>query len=137
MIRASLLSTALLSAALWMSSLSASARADAFVPAVHRAQVPILWAGAIYTGGDNGEKHGGDGDKHWGNGGNGNGYDNGGNGKGNHDGDGDRDDRKGQGGQDGHAPTPAPEPSTVLSFGAALLVGGGVFYSRRLRRKGN
>jgi len=27
-----------------------------------------------------------------------------------------------------------PEPSTMLSFGAALLIGGGVFYSRRLRR---
>ena len=30
---------------------------------------------------------------------------------------------------------PAPEPSTLLSFGAALLVGSGVLYSRRLRRK--
>jgi hypothetical protein len=28
---------------------------------------------------------------------------------------------------------PAPEPSTILSFGAALLIGGGVLYSRRLR----
>ena len=28
----------------------------------------------------------------------------------------------------------APEPSTILSFGAALLIGGGVLYSRRLRR---
>jgi hypothetical protein len=30
-----------------------------------------------------------------------------------------------------------PEPSTLLSFGAALLIGGGVLYSRRLRRKRN
>ena len=30
--------------------------------------------------------------------------------------------------------SPAPEPSTILSFGAALLIGGGVLYSRRLRR---
>jgi hypothetical protein len=29
---------------------------------------------------------------------------------------------------------PTPEPSTILSFGAALLIGGGVLYSRRLRR---
>ena len=31
------------------------------------------------------------------------------------------------------APAPTPEPSTILSFGAALLIGGGVLYSRRLR----
>jgi hypothetical protein len=35
---------------------------------------------------------------------------------------------------DKHGPSPTPEPSTILSFGAALLIGGGVFYSRRLRR---
>jgi hypothetical protein len=29
---------------------------------------------------------------------------------------------------------PTPEPSTILSFGAALLIGGGVLYSRRLRK---
>jgi len=29
---------------------------------------------------------------------------------------------------------PTPEPSTILSFGAALLISGGVLYSRRLRR---
>jgi hypothetical protein len=27
-----------------------------------------------------------------------------------------------------------PEPSTMLSFGAALLIGGGVIYSRRMRK---
>ena len=45
------------------------------------------------------------------------------------DGDGDRDDK-----DNDHAPT--PEPSTLLSFGAALLIGGGVLFSRRLRRNG-
>ncbi len=34
------------------------------------------------------------------------------------------------------APSPTPEPSTLLSFGAALLIGGGVLFSRRLRRSG-
>src|SRR5579863_6534396 len=29
---------------------------------------------------------------------------------------------------------PTPEPSTLLSFGAAILIGGGVLYSRRLRK---
>jgi hypothetical protein len=146
MIRVSMLSTAILSAALWMSTLSASARTNAYVPAVHRAEVPTLWASAIFAGGDNGDKHwwagdwrwwggdkhSGEGDKHWGNGGNG--YGDGGYGKGN-DGDGDKDDHKGKGDHDGHDPT--PEPSTILSFGSALLIGGGVLYSRRLRRKGN
>jgi len=33
-----------------------------------------------------------------------------------------------------HDHDPVPEPSTILSFGAALLIGGGVLYSRRLRR---
>jgi hypothetical protein len=36
--------------------------------------------------------------------------------------------------KDHHGPTPTPEPSTLLSFGAALLIGGGVLYSQRLRR---
>ena len=35
---------------------------------------------------------------------------------------------------DSRGPNPAPEPSTMLSFGAALLIGGGVLYSLRLRR---
>jgi hypothetical protein len=46
-----------------------------------------------------------------------------------HDHDHDKDHDKGK-----HGPKPTPEPSTLLSFGAALLIGGGVFYSRRLRR---
>jgi len=46
------------------------------------------------------------------------------------DGDGDKDDH------DHHKyhNEPTPEPSTLLSFGAAILIGGGVLYSRRLRR---
>jgi len=42
-------------------------------------------------------------------------------GDGDHDHDGDK-----------HAPPPIPEPSTILSFGTALLIGGGVLLSRRL-----
>jgi hypothetical protein len=34
---------------------------------------------------------------------------------------------------DADDPAPTPEPTTILSFGAALLIGGGVLYSRRLR----
>ena len=42
-------------------------------------------------------------------------------------------DRDGDGDQnDPHAPSPTPEPSTLLSFGAAALIGGAVIYSRRL-----
>ncbi len=52
-----------------------------------------------------------------------------GGGDGNQDDDKDKDKDK-----DNHAPSPTPEPSTILSFGAALLIGGGVLYSRRLRR---
>lgn len=33
---------------------------------------------------------------------------------------------------DKHAPPPTPEPSTILTFGTALLIGGGVLLSRRL-----
>ena len=54
-----------------------------------------------------------------------------------HDGDRDRDhdrDHDKDHDKDSHGPKPSPEPSTILSFGAALLIGGGVFYSRRLRR---
>src|ERR1700683_2968215 len=36
--------------------------------------------------------------------------------------------------KDHHHHEPTPEPSTLLSFGAALLIGGAVLYSRRLRR---
>jgi hypothetical protein len=50
------------------------------------------------------------------------------------DNDGDKDqDGDGGGNQnDPHAPSPNPEPSTLLSFGAAALIGGAVLYSRRL-----
>jgi len=107
MIRVPILNAVLLSTALWMSSLTASARTNAFVPTTNRAHVPILWAGAVYTGGDDGGK--------------GNGYNNGG------DGDNDKDDHH-------HHHAPTPEPSTIFSFGAAILIGGGVLYSRRLRK---
>jgi hypothetical protein len=33
------------------------------------------------------------------------------------------------------APAPAPEPSTLLSFGVALIIGGGVFFLGRLRKE--
>ena len=33
----------------------------------------------------------------------------------------------------GDAPAPTPEPSTLLSFGAAVVIGGAVLLSRRLR----
>lgn len=46
------------------------------------------------------------------------------------DADGDKDDRHRHRDHD-----PTPEPSTLLSFGAAILIGGGVLYSRRLRPK--
>ncbi len=50
------------------------------------------------------------------------------------DNNGDKDrDRDGDGNhKDPHAPSPNPEPSTLLSFGAAALIGGAVLYSRRL-----
>ena len=130
MIRSIGLSVALLSIALLMSSVSASARTGGtFVPVagaaaqintvastVNPSQVLSLWASTIYTGGDGGKRYGnGDGNK-WGNG---DGNEGGG------------DDGNNDGGDD---PTPTPEPSTILSFGAALLIGGGVLYSRRLRR---
>ena len=35
--------------------------------------------------------------------------------------------------KDDRAPDPAPEPPTILSFGAALVIGAGVIYLRRLR----
>jgi hypothetical protein len=53
-----------------------------------------------------------------------------------HDGDGDKDDHDRDHDRDhdkDHGPKPTPEPSTILSFGAALLIGGGVLASRRLR----
>ena len=47
-------------------------------------------------------------------------------------GDGDNDDDDKDSDKD-HGPKPTPEPSTILSFGAALLIGAGVLASRRLR----
>jgi hypothetical protein len=127
MIRSLGLSTALLSLVLLMSSVSALAQTGGtYVPnpgsamqikavgsAFNPTQVPAIWASTFYTdgGGDsNGNANGNsNGDAN----GNSNGDANG-NSNGNHD--------------------PTPEPSTILSFGAAVLIGGGVLYSRRLRR---
>ena len=130
MIKSIGLSVALLFIALLMSSVSASARTGGtFVPvhgsaaqinavasAVNPSQVLSLWANTIYTGGDGGKQYGnGDGKKDGKDDGGDNGDENGGDDR--------RDDRR-----------PTPEPSTILSFGAAILIGGGVLYSRRLRR---
>jgi hypothetical protein len=120
MIRSIGLSVALLSIALLMSSVSAFARTGgAFGPnpgstaqmkalasAVNPSQFPTIWASAIYTGG----------------------------GDGNHDDDDDKDKDKDKDKDHHHDHDPTPEPSTILSFGAALLIGGGVLYSRRLRK---
>ena len=54
-----------------------------------------------------------------------------------HDHDGDKDDHDGDKYDHDHHRyhhEPTPEPSTLLSFGAAILIGGGVLYSRRLRK---
>jgi hypothetical protein len=88
-----------------------SARSAAQINAVNLAVNPYLiltnWANLMYTDGGEGDK--GD-DK-------------------------DKDKDKGKGGDDDDDDhTPTPEPATILSFGAALLIGGGVLYSRRLRR---
>jgi hypothetical protein len=118
MIRLLGLGAALLSIGLFVNAGSASARTGGtFVPnqgsgaqiqavasALNLPQGLAIMASPIYTGGDVGNKYG--------------------------DGDG-----KNNGGSDDHTgPDPTPEPTTILSFGAALLIGGGVIYSRRLRR---
>jgi hypothetical protein len=127
MSRSLLFNVVFLSIALWTSTAFASARTDAIASAVNRAQVPAIFAATLYTGAANGGTQWGNG-----NGGNGNGYNNGGNGNGyNNGGNWDKDKYKHD--HDGHDPT--PEPSTILSFGAALLVGSAVLYSRRLRRR--
>lgn len=126
MIKSLSLSTALLSIGLLMSAGSVSARTrGTFVPnpgsdaqiaavasAVNPAQILTLWASAIYTGVDDGDRNtykdkGNDSHK-------------------DKDKDIDRD-------KDTHGPIPTPESPTILSFGAALLIGGGVLYSLRLR----
>jgi hypothetical protein len=126
MFRSLVLSAALLSIGLLVNAGSASARTGGtFVPnqgssaqikavasAVNLPQVLAILASPIYTGGNGGDKYSNGDDKN-------NGY-----------GDG-----KNNGGSDDHKrPDPTPEPSTILSFGAALVIGGGVLYSRRLRR---
>jgi len=83
-----------------LDSAGPAARMNAINPAVHPAQIPVIWANPLYTGGDGYPDY--DKYKH-------------------------KDHR--------HDHDPAPEPSTLLSFGAALLIGGAVLYSRRLRRK--
>jgi hypothetical protein len=74
-------------------------------------QIPTFLVSVIYTGDDS--------NKNWG-------YDDHKKDKG--DGDNDWDDHHHRKDHD-----PTPEPSTLLSFGAAILIGGGVLYSRRLR----
>jgi hypothetical protein len=76
-------------------------------------QIPAILISVIYAGDD--------GNKNWGWG-----YDDHKKYKG--DGDNDWDDHHHRKDHD-----PTPEPSTLLSFGAAILIGGGVLYSRRLR----
>jgi hypothetical protein len=80
-----------------------------------------IWASTIYTGSDGGKRYGS---------GNGDGNNNGGDDGNNNEGD----DENHEGGDKPKNHDPTPEPSTILSFGAALLIGGGVLYSRRLRR---
>jgi hypothetical protein len=135
MIRSLVLSAALLTTVLLMSAGSASARpGGTFVPspgsavqikavasAVNPFQILTIWASPIYTGGGEGNHDGYHDGNH-------DGYHDGDH-NGNHDGD-------HNGNHDGHdndGKAPTPEPSTILSFGAALLIGGGVLYSRRLR----
>lgn len=113
-------STALLGVVLLVGAVSVSARSSSTLaksgvgPATFAAlatpsQTMTLSSSAIYTWGGDGDKYkdkDGDGDK-------------------------DKDDYHRHGKRD-HDPT--PEPSTLLSFGAAILIGGGVLYSRRLRK---
>jgi len=133
MIKSIGLSVALLSIALLMSSSSAFARnggafgpnpgptahVNALASAVNSFQILAIWASPAYTGGDGGDHYGhGDGN-------------NNGDGDGNNNGD-EHGKKKGDD-DDSPGPKPTPEPSTLLSFGAAILIGGGVLYSRRLR----
>ena len=88
-----------------------AAQIEAFASAVNPTQILSLWASSIYTGGRDGDRED-DKDKDKGK-------------------DKDKDKDK-EHDRDDHTPT--PEPSTILSFGAALLIGGGLLYSRQLRR---
>src|SRR5579864_4097604 len=130
MIRSLVLNAALLSIGLLVNAGSASARrGGTFVPnqgtsaqikavasAINLTQVLAILVNPIYTGGDGGNQYGkGDGGNQYGKGDGGNQY-----GKG----DGGNQYGKGDGGNN-KGPEPTPEPSTILSFGAALVIGGG------------
>lgn len=130
MIRSLGMSIALLTIVLLMSASSASARSggtfvptlgsaaqiSAVVSAVNPSQILNPRASAMYLSGDGGN-YGDHDDNKNGNKGGDNGW-----GK-----DKDKD-------HDRDSNAPVPEPSTILSFGAALLIGCGVLYSRRLHR---
>jgi hypothetical protein len=88
-------------------NLGPAAQIKAVSSVISSPQVLAIWASPIYNGGNGGNQYG-NGNYGYGNNGNSNGK------------------------KKPH--NPAPEPSTLLSFGAALLVGSGVLYSRRLRR---
>jgi hypothetical protein len=88
-----------------------TAQINAVASAFNPSQALAIWASTIYTGGDGGKRYG--------------------NGDGNNGGDEGNDN---EGGDEHNDHDPMPEPSTILSFGAALLIGGGVLYSRRLHR---
>jgi len=131
MIRSLSVSAALLFIVLLMCAGSVSARTGGtFVPvpgsaaqinavasAVNPSQFLSLWASTIYTGGDGGKHYGNDDGK-----------------KGGKDDGGDDGDENGGGDRHDDPPKPTPEPATILSFAAAILIGGGVLYSRRLGR---
>jgi hypothetical protein len=102
-----------------------SGQIKAVASTVNPSPVLAIWSNPLHTDGEDGHQYGyGNGNEN----GNGNGNENN---YGNHNGD------KNEGGKGRKDRAPAPEPSTILSFGAALLIGGGVLYSRRLRRKRN
>src|SRR5579864_5814074 len=121
MIRSLSVSAALLFIVLLMCAGSVSARTGGtFVPvpgsaaqinavasAVNPSQALSLWAITIYTGGNGGKHYGNDDGKK----------------DGHDDGDDNDDDNGGDDRHDDRRPT--PEPSTILSFGAAILIGGG------------
>jgi hypothetical protein len=88
-------------------NLGTAAQITAVSSVIRSSQVLAIWATPIYNDGNGGNQYG-NGNSGYGNNGNSNGK------------------KK--------KPAPAPEPSTLLSLGAALLIGGGVLYSRRLRR---
>jgi hypothetical protein len=94
----------------FVSTLGSAAQIRAVATAVSPYQILTILGSPIYTAGgdrDRDDNHGG--------------------------GDRDRDKNNGGGEGRGDGTAPTPEPSTILSFGAALLIGGGVLYSRRLR----